>query len=352
MRKKLLIVTVGIPVGGLVVLSMLWLTLGRLRQPSPPPTATPDALLTAEPSPAEGAPQSSPAALETPHTTDVCPSSWARLLDTDSDGLPDRVEITYGTNHQVSDTDGDGFGDGEEVRNGYDPRQPGSIRLDSDGDGLLEQEECQWQTSPFNPDTDGDGFKDGEEVRNGFDPTKKGDGKGSDRLRPAAPTPVTPPAPTRAPATTPPPKPPTTAALPEVKRSELTIIKKNAPADIRAYLAQVDRLRPAAITDGNALTDALTQAFQGQPQKLAAVRGGIKEYERALLAVPVPEKAVEHHRLLIALTRFVNDRLGVMEQYATADRARVLNAALEMQQALPQYIGQLQNLYRQLVGSG
>ena len=341
MAKQLLIAVLGILVVSLLILGGLWIF--RRQQPVAPPAATASPTeATLEPSPLAFTPLPSSLVPETPRTVAVCPNGWEGLPDGDDDGLPNSVETAYAADPQAPDTDGDGYKDGEEVRNGYNPNTPGSVRLDSDGDELLEHEECQWGTDPFTPDTDGDGFKDGDEVKNGFDPTKKGDGKGSDRLRPVTPvtgaTPVPPPGPTE-------------TTLPAVKPSELTITKKSTPADIRAYLTQVDGIRPAAITDGNSLADALTQVLKGQPQKLAAVRAGIKEYERALLRVPTPEKAVEHHRLLIALTRFVYDRLGIMERYATSDRTRVLNAALEMQQALPEYVVQLQDLRRQLEGS-
>jgi hypothetical protein len=136
--------------------------------------------------------------------------------------------------------------------------------------------------------------------------------------------------------------------LPEVGTSELTTIKKSSAADIRAYLAAIDRSRPADLTNGPALADALTSALQGSPQKLAQVRTRIKQYEQALVKTPTPERAVQHHILLISLTRFVYDQLGVMEMFATTDRQRVAAAALTMQQVLPQYVGQLQNLRTQL----
>ncbi|HCC22358.1 TPA: hypothetical protein DEP86_03055, partial [Candidatus Uhrbacteria bacterium] len=44
-------------------------------------------------------------------------------LDTDGDGLTDRLEETvYFTDRLVSDTDGDGYADGLEIVNGYSPR--------------------------------------------------------------------------------------------------------------------------------------------------------------------------------------------------------------------------------------
>ena len=49
-------------------------------------------------------------------------------LDTDTDGLTDREEVTvYGTNPYKEDTDGDGFDDGQEIAEGFDPTDPSSF---------------------------------------------------------------------------------------------------------------------------------------------------------------------------------------------------------------------------------
>ncbi len=50
-------------------------------------------------------------------------------IDTDHDGLPDRLEILFGTDPNVADTDGDGFTDGEEISNGWSPTSTGAVRL-------------------------------------------------------------------------------------------------------------------------------------------------------------------------------------------------------------------------------
>ncbi|MBI5254758.1 hypothetical protein HY932_03210 [Candidatus Falkowbacteria bacterium] len=72
----------------------------------------------------------------------------ASIVDSDSDGLIDSEELTYGTNPQKADTDDDGLTDKEEVK--------------------------IYQTDPLNPDTDGDSFIDGVEVKNGYNPNGKG----------------------------------------------------------------------------------------------------------------------------------------------------------------------------------
>lgn len=69
-------------------------------------------------------------------------------VDTDGDGLPDVVEIAFGTLPDNPDSDGDGILDGDE---------------DPDLDGLTNKGELVLGTNPANPDTDGDGILDGAE---------------------------------------------------------------------------------------------------------------------------------------------------------------------------------------------
>lgn len=68
--------------------------------------------------------------------------------DSDSDGLLDSDEISYGINPYLADTDKDGLGDLDELKTYF--------------------------TNPKIADTDNDGFSDGDEVKNGYNP--KGDG--------------------------------------------------------------------------------------------------------------------------------------------------------------------------------
>jgi len=44
----------------------------------------------------------------------IVPTSWAALLDTDGDGIPDAVEVETGTNPNLADSDNDGLSDGDE----------------------------------------------------------------------------------------------------------------------------------------------------------------------------------------------------------------------------------------------
>lgn len=49
--------------------------------------------------------------------------------DPDQDGLETLTEWLHGTNPVVADTDTDGYQDGQEIKNGYDPAAPGSVKL-------------------------------------------------------------------------------------------------------------------------------------------------------------------------------------------------------------------------------
>lgn len=96
-------------------------------------------------------------------------------IDTDKDGLSDIRELNiYHTDLAKSDTDGDGHDDGEEVKNGYSPlfAKKKIDQVDTDKDGLNDKLEIALGTDLTNPDTDGDRFKDGEEVNKGFNPLK------------------------------------------------------------------------------------------------------------------------------------------------------------------------------------
>lgn len=104
------------------------------------------------------------------------------FVDTDSDGLPDIIEIEYtGTDPYNPDTDGDGLPDGYEVFNlGTDPTMIDTDENgipdgdeDFDEDGLSNLQEYELGTDPWNADTDRDGLTDGDEVNiHGTDPLK------------------------------------------------------------------------------------------------------------------------------------------------------------------------------------
>ncbi len=141
-------------------------------------------------------------------------------LDTDKDGLPNYLEMDWGTNDNAADGDGDGLTDYQEAAYdvnaaAYNPHHPTSnpagkdldanradtdldgladgaeitlyrtdpLKADTDGDGLADgQEVSTYHSNPLLGDTDGDGMPDGVEVTRGSDPTVV-DGR---RLYPAA----------------------------------------------------------------------------------------------------------------------------------------------------------------------
>lgn len=87
-----------------------------------------------------------------------------RTNDSDSDGLPDGWEYTYGMNPLVADAMGDDDGDGllniSEFSLGTNPRLK-----DTDADFLPDNlEVMKFKTNPLDPDTDKDGLLDGREV--------------------------------------------------------------------------------------------------------------------------------------------------------------------------------------------
>ena len=100
----------------------------------------------------------------------------AFVQDEDDDGLPARVEYSLGCSDVMVDTDGDGLDDRLETYEGWLVSVVGRgdyqgyascARVDSDGDGLTDAEERVLGTDAKLRDTDGDGVSDYEEV-NGF----------------------------------------------------------------------------------------------------------------------------------------------------------------------------------------
>lgn len=98
--------------------------------------------------------------------------------DFDADGLTNKDEIlVYGTNIRVADTDGDGLDDGLEVAMGFDPQDDEDGLSDPDMDYVSTADEIVvYGTDPYIyngglvQDTDGDGVNDTLETRLGMDP--------------------------------------------------------------------------------------------------------------------------------------------------------------------------------------
>ncbi|WP_170286246.1 VWA domain-containing protein [Nocardioides rubriscoriae] len=103
------------------------------------------------------------------------------MLDSDGDGVPDRVEIAFGLNPGGgSDTDGDGLTDSFEILKATGAHSPGKRDTnnngvqdgveDEDRDGLTALREQAAGTSALNPDTDRDSIDDAAELRAGTNP--------------------------------------------------------------------------------------------------------------------------------------------------------------------------------------
>ncbi len=82
-------------------------------------------------------------------------------FDTDTDGLPDAVEPSYGANPTLEDTDGDGLTDLWEICYDGDCSSYSPYPIGRD-------------LHPDSPDTDGDGMLDKAEVEKGFSPIVPG----------------------------------------------------------------------------------------------------------------------------------------------------------------------------------
>jgi hypothetical protein len=98
---------------------------------------------------------------------------WDQFIDSDTDDLPDWLELQHfgGLTSQdaAADADGDGLSNLQEYELDGDPMDPEG---DIDGDGLSDGNEVLLHgTDPLNPDTDSDGMPDGWEVQHELDPT-------------------------------------------------------------------------------------------------------------------------------------------------------------------------------------
>ncbi len=321
MKKRIIIIIAGITTAAIIATIVVVVLFTGNNTPTPtlnPPTTTTPALSGSDDRPFDDT------TTPTEVIPGICPETWIQATDSDGDGLPDRIEGIYRTDETIADTDGDGFKDGEEVKNGYDPTQAeGNPQLDSDNDGLNDSDECKWNTDVFNPDTDEDGFKDGEEVKNGYDPTIKSDGSGNDKI-----------------ATIPPPQDPN-SPLPTVTGEDIIITQDTSPESIIAYLTAADAIEQQPPTDQEVVT-GIEEALESSSVKLGQVRAQIEARIQQIKAIPAPQPAKQYHTTLIALTQYLNDELGVIEQYARTDFNRTLESITNLRDGISFYYEQLQ----------
>ncbi len=96
-------------------------------------------------------------------------TSLAYVMDSDEDGMLNRVEYVVGTDLYSADTDNDGIGDKLEINEGWEVSISGQSSYevysnprvaDFDQDGLNDNIEKSMGTDPFEIDTDGDGIND------------------------------------------------------------------------------------------------------------------------------------------------------------------------------------------------
>jgi hypothetical protein len=91
-------------------------------------------------------------------------------IDSDGDGLTNLQEYQAGTNPRSWDTDGDGMSDKWELDNGLNPLSADDRSADNDNDGLPNYLEYQYLTNPNDADTDHDGLPDKWEIDHGLSP--------------------------------------------------------------------------------------------------------------------------------------------------------------------------------------
>ncbi len=328
-------------IGSIVLLIVGAVVALRGRAPGDTPSPSPSSQSSAFPSagattPPSQQPEETPSPSATPgrqvgFRPNLCAPTWNEQRDEDGDRLPDAIESVYQTDPRRADTDGDGFPDGIEVERGYDPRIAGSARLDSDRDGLLDHEECEWKTDAFAEDTDGDGFRDGDEVRNGYDPTIKGDGKGSDRLNRSSPLPSL--QPTASPQSSP------STASPSSGSPLAT--------QLGHYLRAVDETRPAILTNGAALAQALSDVVAGKPARLVEMQRNLRTWEERLKTLTVPAPAREFHAQQLELLRYLDTQFGALIA-SVGNQTRFTATVIDMQRKIPQYARTIDRLRQNL----
>jgi len=260
-------------------------------------------------------------------------------IDSDSDGLPDSVEKIYNTNPTNPDTDSDGYKDGDEVKNGYNPLIAGSARLDSNNNGIPDNQECKQNTNPFAAAT----------AVTGTTPSSPG----FSSILTGGITVSTPISTTKSTTTTTTQQTTTSTklntTLPIVNVSDLHVSQSTTPESIKNYLAIVKSKHPVELTNNIYFVNALVQAFAGKTTEIQKIRTHIANYNQTLTTMLVPLSAVEYHRQLISINKFLDDRFGVIQNNAKTNPQLAMKAAQELQAGLPAAISNLSLLQEKLV---
>lgn len=227
------------------------------------------------------------------------------------------------------------------------------VQQDSDTDGLPDALEVIYKTDPYAADTDHDGYVDGKEVANGYDPTIPSP---NDKLPlHASPGPT----PTPAPPTLtqqfftstglPPSRETLTANegavtefvnetnargyLPAVSEKDLHIINASGKAAISRYLDAISipqnpSLHAVSVEDITTAFEALTKTRNAG--LLDAIITDLAENVEALKRVEVPREAVSLHTTYLAASIALLDNTRALKSYET-DYVGALVAASRIQ---------------------
>jgi hypothetical protein len=260
--------------------------------------------------------------------------------DLDSDDFPDNVEKIYNTDPAKPDTDNDGYKDGNEVKNGYNPLVAGGARLDSNNNGIFDNQECKQNTNPLAAKNTVTGAND-DSV--GLSGVLNGDAVVGTPIPTTKPT-ATPAATQQTPSSI-----KLNTILPTVNTDDFHVSQSNTPQAIKNYLVVVKSGYPAELTNNVYFVNALVQAFAGKTEEIQKIRTHISDYNKTLTTMLVPSGAVEYHKQLISINKFIEDRFGIIQNNAKTNPQVAMKAAQELQVGLPAAISNLNLMQDKLI---
>lgn len=197
--------------------------------------------------------------------------------DDDADGLSNAKEIIYGTDLKNPDTDQDGFLDGQEVKNGFDPTQPGRIKLSQRGTKNLTIEYFSWvkaQQGFSDPRLDQNLIQTFFEANNllSFETSK-------------------------------------------ISKDQLQITQ-NSPENLRAYLVALSRIQlPQEQISYQAMA---SQILTGQSTpKLGGVIQALEQLQSQLQELPVPASALSIHQEYLGIVQELKTMFAQLTQAQT-----------------------------------